>query len=188
MLSRFGVGDPLLGEAGMQLHWNWNDDTRPFASDDHQHPQPARFKLHQVDDDKFELLEPFTFARDDGTLVIPVNHKLLGKTDLASIPSYLGWFARRHGRHTPAALLHDQLVTDTPEQLPAQARMQRTEADLLFREALRASDVALVKGWILWTGVTLATRLRRSGLGATVAMVVWFAAALAGTALLVYGW
>jgi hypothetical protein len=43
----------------------------------------------------------------------------LGETDLASIPSFLGWFARRHGRHTPAALLHDQLIpNDDPHALP----------------------------------------------------------------------
>src|SRR4029453_13255412 len=61
------------------------------------------------------------------------------------------------------------------------------KADLEFRQALRASEVALVKSWVLWTGVALGTRLLRLGLWRAVAMVIWFAAALAGTWLLVYG-
>ena len=31
--------------------------------------------------------------------------------------------------------------------------MPPAEADLLFRQALRASDVPLVMSWVLWTGV-----------------------------------
>ena len=64
--------------------------------------------------------------------------------------------------------------------------MTRTEADLVFREALVHSDVPLVKSWVLWTGVTLPTRWRLS-VGAKTALAIWFAAALAGTVLLVYG-
>jgi len=62
--------------------------------------------------------------------------------------------------------------------------MTRAEADLVFREALVDSDVPLVKSWVLWTGVTLPTRWR-SRAGAKIALSLWFAAALAGTGLLV---
>jgi Protein of unknown function (DUF1353) len=175
--------------ASMQATWSWKTDTRPFISDDPRHPDLALFDLRQVHDDRFELLEPFKYVRPDGTR-IPVDHKWLGETDLASIPTFLGWFARRHGRHTPAALLHDELIpSDDPQALPLppEAQLPPVEADLVFREALRASGVALVKSWVLWTGVTLWTRFKRLGRPAAVAMVAWFAAALAGTALLVYG-
>jgi hypothetical protein len=47
--------------------------------------------------------------------------------------------------------------------------------------------VALIKSWVLWTGVTLGTRFTRLGRWRAAAMVAWFAAALAGTGLLVYG-
>jgi hypothetical protein len=170
----------------MQLQWNWDQDTSPFSTANGQQPQPALFKLRQVDDDDFELLEPFNFTCADGTTVIPVTSKLLGRTDLASIPTFLGWFARRHGRHTPAALLHDQLIPKQPEDLPEALRMPRADADRLFRDALRACGVALVKSWVLWTGVTLGTRLW-SGFWRAAAIVAWFVAAMAGTVLLLYG-
>ena len=173
----------------MQSAWSW-DNTTPFSSDDPEHPGLALFKLRQMDDDRFELLEPFDYTRADGTVIL-VDEKWLRGTDLASIPTFLGWFARRHGRHTPAALLHDQLIRNDkdPEALPLppQAQLTPVEADLEFRKALRASDVALVKSWVLWTGVALATRALRLGRARTAAMVAWFAAALAGTGLLAYG-
>jgi hypothetical protein len=174
----------------MKSPWSWKDNTTPFSSDDPQHPGLALFKLRQFDDDRFELLEPFNYTRADGD-VIPVDEKWLRGTDLASIPTFLGWFARRHGRHTPAALLHDQLIrndddTEAPP-LPPQAQLDPVEADLEFRKALRASDVALLKSWVLWTGVTLGTRAQRLGRWPKAAIVAWFAAALTGTGLLVYG-
>jgi uncharacterized protein DUF1353 len=161
---------------------SWWDQTMPFSTD--QGAQPAQFALRQVGDDDFRLLQPFVFT--NGDIIIPVRDELLGKTDLASIPSFLGWFARRHGRHTPAALLHDQLITDIPAQLPPDLQVTPATADRLFRQALRASEVALVKSWVLWTGVTLRTRWSLRPWG-TAGILAWFLAALAGTGLLIYG-
>jgi hypothetical protein len=166
------------------MTFDWNRNTSPFLGD-HGDP-PARFALRQVDDDTFELLEPFKFNWELKGEVLEVRSDLIGHTDLASIPTFLGWFARRHGRHTPAALLHDQLITTDESKLPASQRMSHTEADLLFREALLACDVPVVKSWLMWTGVTLGTRFGLRPLG-TIGVVVWFIAALAGTAALIYG-
>jgi hypothetical protein len=161
----------------------WELDTSPFSSE--EGTQPGRIVLRQVDDDTFELVEPFSFTAPDGR-VFPVIPELLGRTDLASIPSFLGWFARRHGRHTPAALLHDQLITDEPERLPEELRVPPEEADHIFREALLASDVALVKAWVLYAGVAARTRWWRRPWGA-IGLVLWFVAALTGTGFLVWG-
>jgi hypothetical protein len=161
----------------------WQSKTMPFST--LQGEKPARFELRQVDDNEFRLLKPFKYVPPEGK-EIPVTAELLGDTDLASIPSFLGWFARRHGRHTPAALMHDELITETPEKLPPELRMSPTEADLLFRQALRASEVPLVMSWVLWTGVTLLTRWR-SRFPAKLAIIAWFAIAVLGTTLLVYG-
>ena len=120
------------------MTFDWNRNTSPFLGD-HGDP-PARFALRQVDDDTFELLEPFKLNWDLKGDVLEVSSDLIGHTDLASIPTFLGWFARRHGRHTPAALLHDQLITTDKSKLPANQRMSHTEADLLFREALLACE------------------------------------------------
>jgi hypothetical protein len=168
----------------MPFDWNWNRDTSPFL-DDGGVP-PARFALRQVDDDTFELLEPFKFDWKLKGQVLEVSSNLIGHTDLASIPTFLGWFARRHGRHTPAALLHDQLITTDESKLPANQQMPATEADLLFREALLACGVPVVKSWLLWTGVTLGTRFKMRPWG-RVGIVVWIIAALAGSAALIYG-
>jgi hypothetical protein len=166
------------------MPFRWNEDTSPFF-DGHGEP-PARFALRQVDDDTFELLEPFRFYWELNGEELEVRADLIGQTDLASIPSYLGWFARRHGRHTPAALLHDQLITSAPANLPANQRMPAAEADLLFRKSLLASDVPFVMSLALWTGVTLRTRFGMRPWGA-VGIVVWFIAALVGTAAPIYG-
>lgn len=161
----------------------WESKTMPFSA--LEGGKPAHFKLRQVDDNEFRLLEPFKYVPREGK-EIPVTAELLGDTDLASIPSFLGWFARRHGRHTPAALMHDELITTKPQELPPGLRMSPTEAALLFRQALRASEVPLVMSWVLWTGVTLLTRWR-SRFPARLAIIAWFAIAVAGTTLLVYG-
>ena len=161
----------------------WDVDTTPFSTGDGE--QPGRFVLRQVDDDEFELVEAFHFVSSPDR-VIPVRADLLGKTDLASIPTFMGWFARRHGRHTPAALMHDQLITDRPELLPPELRMPPAEADRLFRQALLACGVPPVKSWVLWTGVVLRTRWQCHP-GTRIAMGIWFVAALAGTGLLGYG-
>jgi len=163
--------------------FDWGKNTKAFSANG---VQPAQLMLHQVDDDEFELRESFTFTNPATGRTIPVQADLLGRTDLASIPTFLGWFARRHGRHTFAALMHDQLITTDPARLRAQPHMPRPEADLLFRDALVACQVPLVKAWIMWTGVTLGSRWSMKPWGAA-AIVLWFAAALTGNALLVLG-
>jgi Protein of unknown function (DUF1353) len=138
------------------MPFTWDRDTRPFSGthDD----QPGRFVLRQIDDDTFALDEPICFSRPPGMrggagpalLVMP---DWLKRTDLASIPGYLGWFARRHGRHTPAALLHDVLIPDRsgwPDDLPDDWRLPPDQADLLFRELLIACGVPLVRSYIMW--------------------------------------
>lgn len=163
--------------------FSWDSDTTPFSAGDGM--QPGRFVFRQIDDDDFRLVESFWFTPDDGTRpTLEVNGDILRKTDLASIPGFLGWFARRHGRHTPAALLHDALVR--PDRLPAEWRTPRREADLTFRRVLRASDVPPVRAHILWTATALATRIS-AGRIRLVGLAAWFLAALAGTALLILG-
>jgi Protein of unknown function (DUF1353) len=166
------------------MAFSWDLDTRPFA--DANGTQPARFSLRQVDDDTFELSESFLYTGGPRAGPVPVTAEHLGRTDLASIPSFLGWFARRSGRHTPAALLHDQLITDEPERLPEDQRLSPVVADRLFRDVLIECDVPLVRAYVLWTGVTLRTRWHANRLSA-LALVVWFVAALGGTVLVVVG-
>src|SRR3954451_2125974 len=107
--------------------FEWEGDTRPFR--DAHAGTPAHFSMRQISRNDFDLIEPFTFRTRQGETFI-VNSTLMGPTDIASVPSFLGWFARRHGDHTPAALLHDQLISGHPEQLPQNQQMPPAAADL----------------------------------------------------------
>ena len=76
-------------------------------------------------------------------------------TDFASVPQFLGWFERSYGRHTLAAILHDNLIVDTPN---GGALGSDTLADSFFRDMIKAADVPLLKRWLMWTAVAARTR------------------------------
>ncbi len=59
------------------MAFSWDLDTRPFA--DANGAQPARFSLRQVDDDTFELSEPFLYTGGPRAGPIPVTSELLGR-------------------------------------------------------------------------------------------------------------
>ncbi len=166
------------------MPFSWDSDTSPFAEPDGA--QPARVVLRQVSDTEFMLEEPFRYNGGPRLGPTVVEADYLGLTDLASVPAFLDWIARPFGRHTAAALLHDQLITDTPERLPEAQRVDPQVADLVFREAMLDCGARILQTWIMWAGVTLRTRVHRSAL-VIAGIVLWFAAALAGTALLVIG-
>jgi len=166
------------------MAFSWTQDTSPFAEPDGA--IPARVVLRQVSDTEFELEQPFRYNGGPRLPATVVEAKYLGPTDLASVPPFLDWIARPFGRHTPAALLHDQLITDTPERLPQAQRVAPQVADLVFRDAMIDCGARILQTWIMWSGVTLRTRVHRGAL-VIAGIVLWFAAALAGTALLVAG-
>jgi hypothetical protein len=156
--------------------FKWITHTEPFESLD---GSPALFVLEQVDDAAFRLRRGFRYRHRDGS-TLEVSDATLGLTDLASIPTLLAWFVSRQGRHTPAALVHDQLVTG------GMPLSDRVVADRTFLEAMDALGVPPVRSHIMWTGVTLATRWR-GGLRTKTGIVLWLAGSAAGTALLIHG-
>jgi hypothetical protein len=162
----------------MSNAFDWLGDTRPFtAADD---VLPAHFVLEQVDDEKFELRQTFFYHPGGDAPPVEVSETTLPDTDFASIPFYLSWFVSRHGRHTPAVLLHDMLIT--PETTPP----ERVKADLTLRDALDACYVPPVRSRLMWSGVSLATRCTMGVVGIG-GIVLWALAALAGTFALVSG-
>ena len=156
----------------------WQGRTGPFTRPDGG--RPAHVRLRQVSDNAFGVDEAFAVRIDGGPEVV-TDLDFLRATNLASIPGYLGWFMRRHGRHTPAALIHDQLVREgaSDAHVPFE---ERATADLLFRDMLKASGVPLARRWLMWTAVTIATRAGTPWRRALLA--VWFLAAAAGIAFL----
>ena len=183
----------------------WRADSTPFSRPGATR-QPCRVVLHQVDDKNFDVVEPLVYtppADVPGAPSTPLTiERRWLRSDLASIPGVLGWFARRHGRHTPAALVHDLLIVEkrprvgTPDEpvaddrypagFPADWKVAPEVADLLFRRMLLDSGVPPVRAYLMWAGVAFRTRLK-SGAARLALTVAWIAVALVGTALLVWG-
>jgi Protein of unknown function (DUF1353) len=165
-------------------------DSTPFAADPPR-PQPMRVVLRQIDDDQFSLQERLVVTwpppPEGATLVI--EPRWLARTDLASIPLYLGWFARRHGRHTAASLVHDLLVgndeSPTPAGLPPGWQLTPEQADVRFRDLLQASGVPPVRSYLMWTAVVANTRWHTAG--QTLGLILWGIVAALGSAAFVWG-
>ena len=164
----------------MDPNWTWRGQTWPFV--DERGHEPAHFVLEQSADDAFEIVAGFTF--DPGGADISVSSKSLVGTDLASIPLFLAWFVPINGRHTPAALVHDQLVRQSEQ--PGARRGARADADDVFIAAMASTDVPIVRRNVMYAAVTAATRWGTGG-PARMGLFAWGAASLAGTAALMWG-
>jgi hypothetical protein len=109
-------------------------------------------------DQLWEVLEPLVYRGRRDVFVVPAGFR----TDFASVPRVVVWLIPRIGRYTPAAVLHDWLVT---EGIVGGAVTSR-DADGLFRRALRELGIPPVRRWLMWCGVrwgALASPLRRPG-------------------------
>lgn len=121
-------------------------------------PEELRVELIQVAPGQFQLAKEFSFTYQHpllGDNPWVVNQEGLaqggqGRTDLASVPTFLWWFVGSYGRHTRAALLHDVLVR-------RQDNFKRKDADTVFRQALADSKVPFIRCWLMWTAVSLET-------------------------------
>ena len=117
------------------MPFDYEHNSGPFT--DGEGRAPARLVLRQVGDNEFALLEDLRYDHDGDAVEISTAE--LQRTNLATIPTWLGWFMRRHGRHTAAALMHDQQVGESSgRRVPYE---ERVAADRRFRLALRASGV-----------------------------------------------
>lgn len=162
----------------MLNQWRWRTNTHPFTAVGRP-GEPARFVIEQVSDRGFCIHESgaFQYLPPDGSEPIIVDHESLTDSDLASVPLALTWFVSRHGRHTPAALVHDQLVT------PDGTYQERIAADDHFLEAMRSLDVPPVRRYVMWAAVTAASRQHAGG-PRRWGLWLWALAATAGMVLL----
>jgi hypothetical protein len=164
----------------MTSSWTWLTHTEPFSELD-QPDRPAAFVVEQIADRVFRIpLDQGFQYNPPAEAPIRVTRQTLPTTDFASIPSYMSWFVSRYGRHTPAALVHDQLVTD------GMAVEARVRADRRFLEMMDSLDVPPVRSRVMWSAVSLATRWHGST-SARIGIVLWGAAATTGISLLAYG-
>ena len=96
--------------------------------------------------------------RHVGEILVPAS---LGfRTDLTSVPAVFRWLVPKTGAHLPAAILHDALVAgDDPASyvVAGGRRVDRVEADRIFRDAMADTGTGVVRRWIVWSAVTVAT-------------------------------
>jgi hypothetical protein len=171
----------------------WGEDSTPFAADGGG--QPCDVVLKQVDDNNFALQKRLLVKAPAGMGDMPsstlvIEPAWLDHCDLASIPGVVGWFARRHGRHTPASLVHDLLIVSKNSPLhpdvPAEWRLKPEQADVLFRELLLASGVPPVRSYLMWAAVAARTRWH-GGTRRRATLILWGATAAVGSVALVVG-
>jgi hypothetical protein len=96
-------------------------------------------------DDKWKLASALTYQGERDKFTVPAGYI----TDFATVPRIVVWLIPRFGRYTPAAILHDWLLTDGMETGLVSSR----DIDGLFRRVMRELDVPFVLRWLMWTGV-----------------------------------
>ena len=114
--------------------------------------------VRRTSDQLWEVVEPLVYRGRRDTFVVPDGFL----TDFASVPRVVVWLIPRFGRYTPAAVLHDWLVTTGLTTGVVSSR----DADGLFRRVLRELGVPPVRRRLMWCGVrwgALASPLRRPG-------------------------
>ncbi|GAA1935902.1 hypothetical protein GCM10009797_31710 [Nocardioides hwasunensis] len=129
-------------------------------------PDPGadpRIVLERHAEDGVELFElERRLAYDDrhvGELLVPSTPEF--RTDLTSVPALFTWLVPKTGAHLPAALLHDALVAgrdDPASYVSTEGReVDRVTADRIFRDAMADTGTGVIRRWIVWTAVTVAT-------------------------------
>ena len=108
----------------------------------------------------FELARRLAYLdRHLGELLVPADPGF--RTDLTSVPALFTWLVPKTGAHLPAALLHDALVAgrdDPTSYVSTQGHeVDRVEADRIFRDAMADTGTGVIRRWIVWTAVTVAT-------------------------------
>ncbi|MRH90522.1 DUF1353 domain-containing protein [Nocardia sp. SYP-A9097] len=113
--------------------------------------------------EEFRLLHRIGYLDDApgigvGEILVPADLEHW-TTDLTSVPSFLTWLVPKTGAHLPAAILHDGLVLnkDEPQSYIARRKIHRDEADRIFRDAMATTGTGLIRRWMVWSAVTVAT-------------------------------
>lgn len=112
--------------------------------------------------EEFELLKPIGYwHNEEGGIIVPANLAKF-RTDLTSVPTWFTWLIPKSGLHLPAALIHDGLVLAPGEAKTYVAHhdISREKADQIFRDGMRDLGTTVVRRWLMWTAVTLASLWR----------------------------
>lgn len=141
---------------------------------------PGCYRLQQ----QFEYVKPDYAAGPNGYKVVAPSDLRRFRTDLASVPFFATWLVPRDGKHTPAALLHDSLYADARAIGSTKDRIRALQtADWVFRGAMDVTRVSLVRRWLMWAAVSVAT-FSKGSLGRRI--WGWFAISVTVAASLVF--
>ncbi len=138
----------------------------PSDGDPGEQPDPGadpRIVLERHAEEGVELFELERrigyLDRHLGELLVPADAEF--RTDLTSVPALFTWLVPKTGAHLPAALLHDALVAgrDDPTSYVSTDGhvVDRVSADRIFRDAMADTGTGVIRRWIVWTAVTVAT-------------------------------
>lgn len=167
------------------------DDEPGLPPDPDQDP---RIVLERHTDDgveRFSLERRVGYLdRHLGEILVPAERGF--RTDLTSTPALFTWLVPKTGAHLPAALIHDGLVPGGADGATSYVSSEghvidRVSADRVFRDAMADTGTGVVRRWIVWAAVTVATifvgagtpwtplqRWRyRSAAGATIAAILY---------------
>jgi hypothetical protein len=80
------------------------------------------------------------------------------RTDLVSVPTLFAWLVPKIGPHVPAAIVHDALVLSRGEPVAHDGpSVTREQADVILRDAMGYLGMPVVRRWLMWAAVSLAT-------------------------------
>lgn len=144
----------------------YDGGTLPTSHGPGEPPDPAEEMRIVLERHAEEGVETFALERrlayldrHLGELLVPATPDF--RTDLTSVPALFTWLVPKTGAHLPAALLHDALVAgdDDPTSYVSTEghEVDRVEADRVFRDAMADTGTGVVRRWIVWAAVTVAT-------------------------------
>lgn len=126
--------------------------------------RPVRVELELTGDRRARFALRRRIAYHDrirGTILVPRDPETF-RTDLTSVPWLFTWLVPRTGAFLPAALVHDGLYSppDRPDYVVSGPWVDRVEADRVLRDALRDLGTPVLRRWLMWSAVTVATMVR----------------------------
>lgn len=108
---------------------------------------------------RFRMLRQLGYRdpRHPAPFIVPADTATF-RTDLASIPWFFAWLVPGLGTHLPAVLVHDALVVGPSEgKTHIGPEVDREEADRILRDAMASLGTPVIRRWLMWTAVILAT-------------------------------
>lgn len=169
--SGFEVADPSGSVGIVQIDHEQFVVLHTFRFSD---PTVAEYLVRKLVDGGMDEADA-RLAVDDARTFTPREDN---PTDLASIPRFMRWFENPYGRHSLAALIHDELITD---EVNGGRLGSDTLSDRFFREMMRRSGVPWLKRWIMWAAVALRSRYAAGG-RRRISVLAWVLLALIGIA------